>query len=173
MSELRTNRIVPRDGLVSGASGGIIQCVQTVKTDTFTTTSQSYTDITGFSATITPTRSDNKILISYTLSIAGNGFPRFKLVRGSTDIFVGDAASSRVRCLFGGYVGGLHGGLVLPVSGDFLDSPSTTSATTYKFQVGVIHATGYTTYFNRSRSDTDHNYMPRTASSIILMEVSG
>ena len=33
MSELRTNRIVPRDGLVSGASGGIIQVVQSVKTD--------------------------------------------------------------------------------------------------------------------------------------------
>ena len=31
MSELRTNRIVPRDGLPSGASGGIIQVVQTIK----------------------------------------------------------------------------------------------------------------------------------------------
>ena len=31
MSELRTNRIVPRDGLVSGASGGIIQVVQNVQ----------------------------------------------------------------------------------------------------------------------------------------------
>ena len=31
MSELRTNRIVPRDGLTSGTFGGIIQVVQTVK----------------------------------------------------------------------------------------------------------------------------------------------
>ena len=173
MSELRTNRIVPRDGLVSGASGGIIQTIQTVKTDAFSTNSQSFTDITGLSATITPTRSDSKILISYTLSVSSNGFPMFKLLRGSTDIFVGDAASNRVRCFFGGYMGGLHGGLTLPVTGNFLDSPSTTSATTYKIQTGVITATGYVTYLNRSVSDTDHNYHARTASSIILMEVSG
>ena len=32
MSELRTNRIVPRDGLVSGASGGIIQVVHATAT---------------------------------------------------------------------------------------------------------------------------------------------
>ena len=155
-----------------GRAGNIIQVAQTVKTDVFTTTSQSFTDITGLSGTITPTSSSNKILISYTLSVSGNGYPMFKLLRGSTDIFVGDAASNRVQCLFGGYVGGLHAGLTLPVSGNFLDSPSTTSATTYKFQTGIIHSTGYTTYLNRSPSDTDFNYHGRTASSIILMEVA-
>ena len=173
MSELRTNRIVPRDGLPSGSSGGVIQTIQTVKTDTFSTSSQSFTDITGLSATITPTRSDSKILISYTLSISSDGYPMFKLLRGSTDIFVGDAASNRVRCFFGGYTGGLHPGLTFPVTGNFLDSPSTTSSTTYKFQTGVITTTGYTTCLNRSLSDTDHNYHARTASSIILMEVTG
>ena len=172
-SELRVDRIVPYDGIPSGGGGGIIQTVQTVKTDAFTTTSQSFTDITGLSATITPKFNTSKILITYTLSIAGNGFPMFKLLRGSTDIFVGDAASNRVRCLFGGYVGGGQmSSMTIPVSGNFLDSPSTTSATTYKFQTGVIHATGYTTYINRSQSDTDFNYHARTASSIILMEVS-
>ena len=171
-SELRVDRIVPYDGIPSGGGGGIIQTVQTVKTDAFTTTSQSFTDITGLSATITPKFNTSKILITYTLSIAGNGFPMFKLLRGSTDIFVGDAASNRVRCFFGGYVGGLHSGLTLPVTGNFLDSPSTTSATTYKIQTGVVHTTGYTTYVNRSQSDTDFNYHARTPSSIILMEVS-
>ena len=63
MSELRTNRIVPRDGLPSGSAGGIIQVKSTTKTDTFTTNSTSFTDITGLSVTITPTRSDNKILV--------------------------------------------------------------------------------------------------------------
>ena len=63
MSELRTNRIVPRDGLVSGASGGVIQVKSTTKTDTFTTNSTSFTDITGLSVSITPTISDSKILV--------------------------------------------------------------------------------------------------------------
>ena len=130
-SELRVDKIIPTAGVPTGGGGSIIQTVQTVKTDAFTTTSQPFTDITGLSATITPKFSTSKILISYTLSISSNGFPMFKLLRGSTDIFVGDAASNRVRCFFGGYMGGLHAGLTLPVSGNFLDSPSTTSATTY------------------------------------------
>ena len=61
MSELRTNRIVPRDGLPSGSSGGIIQVRSTTKTDPFDTTSTSFTDVTGLSVSITPTRADSKI----------------------------------------------------------------------------------------------------------------
>ena len=157
----------------SPKSGNIIQVVQTVKTDVFTTTSQSFTDITGLSGTITPSSSSNKIQILYTLSVSGNGYPMFKLLRGSTDIFVGDAASNRVQCLFGGYIGGGQmSSMTIPVSGSFLDSPSTTSATTYKFQTGVIHSAGYSTFINRSQIDTDFNYHARTASSIILMEVA-
>ena len=50
MSELRTTRIVPRDGLPSGSSGGIIQIKSTTKTDTFTgNTTSSFADISGFS----------------------------------------------------------------------------------------------------------------------------
>ena len=63
MSELRTNRIVPRDGLPSGSSGGIIQIRSTTKTDPFTTASTSFTDVTGLSVSITPTRADSKIFV--------------------------------------------------------------------------------------------------------------
>ncbi len=67
MSELRTNRIIPRDGLTSGTGigGGIIQIKQSIKKDTFTTANNTsnYTDITGLSVAITPTRSDSKILV--------------------------------------------------------------------------------------------------------------
>ena len=170
-SELRVDKIIPTGGIPTGGGGGIIQVKMGTLTSVFTTTSSSMVD-TGLSVSITPKFSTSKILISYTLSISSNGFPMFKLLRGSTDIFVGDAASNRVRCFFGGYMGGLHAGLTLPVSGNFLDSPSTTSATTYKFQTGVIHTTGYTIVVNKSMSDTDFNYNPRTASSIVLMEVS-
>ena len=38
MSELRTNRIVPRDGLASGVSGGINQVVSISKRNVFSTT---------------------------------------------------------------------------------------------------------------------------------------
>ena len=65
MSELRTNRIVPRDGLPAGSAGGIIQVKQVIKKDQFTTANNTnnYTDLTGLSVAITPTRSDSKILV--------------------------------------------------------------------------------------------------------------
>ena len=53
-SELRVDKIVPTGGVPTGGGGSIIQTVQTVKTDTFATSSQPFTDITGLSATITP-----------------------------------------------------------------------------------------------------------------------
>ena len=70
MSELRTNRIVPRDGLPSGSSGGIIQVRSTTKTDTFSMPSNdtSFHTVTGLSVTITPTRSDSKILVMYDMN---------------------------------------------------------------------------------------------------------
>ena len=68
MSELRTNRIVPRDGLISGTGigGGIIQVKSTTITSGFNSDSETFTDVTGVTVTITPTRSDSKIPVSYT-----------------------------------------------------------------------------------------------------------
>ena len=63
MSELRTNRIVPRDGLPSGSSGGIIQVKMGTFTDRFNTTSSTMVD-TGLSVSITPKFSTSKILVS-------------------------------------------------------------------------------------------------------------
>ena len=68
MSELRTNRIVPRDGLTSGTNngGGIIQVRNIMYTDVFSSnhSNSGYVDVTGFNLNITPTRSDSKILVS-------------------------------------------------------------------------------------------------------------
>ena len=50
---------------VRRVGGGIVQCVSTTKTDTFTTTSTSFVDVTGLSATITPKFSTSKILVMY------------------------------------------------------------------------------------------------------------
>ena len=63
---LKTDKIFPRNGK-AGDGGGIIQVVQTVKTDTFTTTSVvssgGYVDLTGLAVTITPQSASNKILV--------------------------------------------------------------------------------------------------------------
>ena len=180
MSELRTNRIIPRDGLVSGtySGGGIIQVKQAVKTDTFSVTGTATADIPGMSISITPTRADSKILLSYHLScsVQHGGYSGFIfLLRDSTQIFLGDAAGSRTRASsfvtshsasdYGAYE-------MFDLSGQFLDSPATASAVTYKLQMRSLNS-GRVFYLNRHATDSDGVGSPRTASSLTVMEVSG
>ena len=74
MSELRTNRIVPRDGLPSGASGGgIIQVVQSVVTSSSTGTGATAASV--MTCGITPTSSANKILVMVDTNVgSSNGY---------------------------------------------------------------------------------------------------
>ena len=86
----------------NGGVGKIIQVVSTTKTDTFSHTgSTSFVDVTGLSVSITPTNASNKILVFYDCTYGStSGHTFFKLVRGSTDIKIGDAASNRIRSTF-------------------------------------------------------------------------
>ena len=175
MSELRTNRIVPRDGLPSGSSGGIIQVRSTTKTDPFDTTSTSFTDITGLSVSITPTRADSKILVTYhtNAGMEDVGYVgALRLMRDSTPIFVGDSSGSRTQA--SNYVKNLSGSStdVQDYSGQHLDSPSTTSSVTYKLQ-GLTLDGGRQLNINKSYSDSNAASQARTASSITVMEISG
>ena len=173
MSELRTNRIVPRDGLPSGSSGGVIQVKSTTKTDgDFNTSSSSYVDVTGLSVTITPTRSDSKILIFANIHGVGNSDTQayFRFMRDSTPICVGDAAGSRVQATLGSMYED-QANDTNSCSQNFLDSPSTTSAVTYKIQTRTQGAG--TVYINRSNTDVNSSNSGRFTSTITVMEVSG
>ena len=175
MSELRTNRIIPRDGLPSGSSGGIIQVKSVSKTDTFSSNSTSYTDITGLSVSITPTRADSKILVMMHVQIGHDsnvaGFLR--LMRDSTAIAVGTDTSNRIASTVA-MADDPTDDEINSTSITFLDSPSTTSSTTYKVQMNT-EASGNTGYVhvNRSGEDADNNQNGRTCSTITVMEVSG
>lgn len=157
----------------------ILQVVSTTKTDTFSASvaSGAYADVTGLSVSITPTAATSKILIIAHVS-GGSSITyerlSFQLVRDSTAIGIGDAASNRTRVTSAslGYVADTNGQTT--VGGHFLDSPATTSATTYKVQVAnaVIRSTSQTLYVNRSHQWQDVNYIPAAASSLTVMEVS-
>ena len=174
MSELRTNRIVPRDGLASGSSGGIIQVKSVVKTDLFNTASSSFTDITGLSVSITPTRADSKILFQFHLGSFQNqnntsrAFVR--MVRDSTAICVGDAATGHECTAAVCSRASDDNHTQFPVSMQFLDSPSTTSAVTYKLQASCGNDGG-TLYLNSP--GTVDAQSGNTASTITVMEISG
>ena len=135
MSELRTNRIVPRDGLPSGASGGIIQIVQDTYNTESSTANSSYT-ATGLSVNITPTSASNKVLVLFNLPLqkgASNLRIATALYRGGSSIYVANLES----CF-----NNQTNQATETVSGMFLDSPATTSQQTYDVRVKVSSGSG-------------------------------
>ena len=156
--------------LASGVGGKILQVVQTVKLDTFSSTSLSDVDVPGFSVAITPSSSSNKVLVMVNIALSSQSmFVYGILKRGSTQIGEADAASNRLRPTLMGFRS--NEGTVEHQSFHFLDSPNTTSATTYKMQVRC--ATSGHLRVNKSYRDTDTvNYDPRVSSTITVMEVA-
>jgi hypothetical protein len=149
----------------------VLQTVSTAKTDTFslTTSVTTPTDVTGLSVTITPSATSSKILIiaNCAIGVSSGSFGFARLAGGSSASYLGAAAGSRIQATQG----------VLTASAStmgthmvYLDSPNTTSATTYKVQ---IYCTGGANiHVNRSHDDTDSNAFVRAASSITVMEIS-
>jgi len=160
--------------------GKIGQVLQAVKTDTTSTTSTSFADLTGITQAITPSATSSKILVMFdgnfsAFTQSGNGQAvDFKLLRGSTDIYIGDASSSRTRTSTNFRPEGNGQYDLNPAKIVFLDSPNTTSATTYKIQWRKCFDLGGSSnpaYLNRSYEDGDNSERPRGASSITLIEV--
>jgi hypothetical protein len=149
--------------------GKVLQVVTTNKTDTFTTTSTSLVDITGLSVTITPTLSTSKILVMLSVNYSlehSNGQQYLQLLRGSTAIAQGDAAGGRSQT--SGQGAPVAGYAMTNYALSFVDSPATTSATTYKIQTRITGSTGC---INRSFSDIDSGVYPRGISTITVMEI--
>ena len=157
-------------------TGKILQVVSTAKTDTTSTTSLiTFVDISGMSVSITPSSSSNKILVivDMRLGVNENRNVAYRIMRGSTAIYIGDAAGSRTRG-----TGSIR--LMSDAKYDmqsetavFLDSPSTTSATTYKVQ--WCHTFGGSSdgcYLNRPHTESDNDDRVRGASSITVKEVA-
>ena len=157
---------------LTGISGGkILQVVSTTKTDPFSSSSTSYVDVTGLSATITPASSSNKIMVLVTACGNTNGSKGYgRIVRDSTAIAVGDADGSKVQATFD-MNNAASGNRGQSYVGSILDSPNTTSATTYKLQIRHENGAGNAN-INRLHVNDDSAVNGRYSSTITLMEVS-
>lgn len=132
---------------IKSAPGAVVQTVQGVLTGSGTgpitsTTSSSYVS-TGLTATITPTSASNKILVSYNLGsiyTASNGQEAFVTIyRNGTNISpVGTSIGQGFSTSFGN-----GAGMSTPHAVVYLDSPATTSATTYTIYYAVSPGTVY------------------------------
>jgi hypothetical protein len=143
---------------VAPSGGKILQVVSTTKSDVFTTTSQSYVDVTGLAATITPSSVSSKILLIANISYSANNGRdgNFQILRNSTVIPTG---------VTGSVLNGVYSFSMFSLAQSFLDSPATTSATTYKIQVYV---SAETIFVNRRALDTTFTGQ----STITLMEIA-
>lgn len=172
--------IIQSADLASGVGGKILQVVQTVKTDTFSQSSlndSTFSNDTGLNVTITPSSNSNKIRLTGSVVVTmdadndGIGIGLFKggsVVSGA----LGDASGSRTQCMSMDFKAS-YGGLCRNLAFDFMDSPATTSATTYGIRVIFFSGSASTTvYLNRSQSDDNNVYRPRSISTITAIEVA-
>lgn len=156
-------------------AGAVLQVVSTTKTDTFSA-SLGVGAVSGdaMTAVITPTSSSNKVFIQFN-GVVGNSntagvfallYKNGSVVAGVT----GDSAGSRQRVTSSTRITELSTGMALNFS--YLDSPSTTSSTTYSLRLGHASGETQTIYLNRSSTDTDASYGFRAASTLTVMEIS-
>jgi hypothetical protein len=154
------------------SSGKILQVVSSVNTATQSTSSTSFVD--AISVSITPSAATSKILVMGYISGSSDSAASqigFRLARGGTGIFVGDASGSRSQAtgiLFNpsntNYSSQSHA--------SFLDSPSTTSSTAYTVQYKADTGSSTTVYLGRTFTDANASFTYRTPSAgIIVMEI--
>ena len=167
-SELRVDKIVPVDGVPSGGGGGIVQMKQTVvSVHTFNTTSTSKVDMTGMTVSITPKFNTSKILISSHLTYGGNNFNFYcDLLRDSTRLFIPSSGNNACTIALCGVTNTTY--QMINSSFQFIDSPATTSAVTYKLQIAC--QSGGEFYLNRARRNASQDSV--CSSTITAMEVS-
>ena len=148
-------------------AGSILQTLSTTKKDNFSMSSQTYADVTGLSVTITPKYNTSKILVRYVVYACNpDSGSEFQVVRGSTAILNGTGVGTVASDTGISYEQGAA--TMECVAHEFLDSPATTSATTYKIQVRRNTAgSGGPAYVNR-----DASAAAKSSSTITVMEIS-
>ena len=176
---------VTADDLATGVGGKILQVVSTLKTSVFTTNNNSMTDVTGLNVAITPSSASSKVLITVSISVGGehSAIVGINLLRGSTVVAAGDAnVSNHNLVTFGAATNGNSSAGSGKYQSEthsytFLDSPNTTSATTYKIQVNNVRAAGneyvvINSAYQGGQANDNSAYVINTTSTITAYEVS-
>tara|TARA_R110000822_G_scaffold2448_1_gene11711 strand:+ start:351 stop:884 length:534 start_codon:yes stop_codon:yes gene_type:complete len=160
--------------------GSVLQTKQTVQNLflDMVCSGSNLTDISGFSVSITPTSTSSKILITYSINVGyyanWNGIG-FVLCKGSTPITdaVGNTSGRGNRHPVTTSGGGVNTFHMTNETFSFLDSPTTTSATTYSVKIRDFNGDGGKAYLNGSVTTNDSTNLPRGSSTITVQEIKG
>lgn len=157
-------------------TGSVLQVKSATKTDKQSTTSSTPSDITGLSVSITPTSTSSKILVITNINFGGdlNMYGAIDVLRGSSKITEGSyPTGNQVAATIG--VGGDNDNFnfkIMTASHNFLDSPASTSALTYKVQFASTHASKNFT-INAPDETNDAAWIVGGTSTITVMEIAG
>jgi hypothetical protein len=161
---------------VWGTAGKILQVVSTAKTDTFSASvSSAAFSSDAFTASITPSSTASKILVIGFMigsTSAEQELLQMRLTRAGSPIGVADAASNRALLTSSHYGSTAQAQHHANVAFSYLDSPNTTSSTTYGVQLYNSSSITRTVYLNRTQADTDNFANMRSISTLTLMEVA-
>ena len=183
-SKLRVDSILPVDGAPTGGGGGIVQVIQTVKTDTFSNNSQSFVEITGLNVLITPKFSTSKLLVEWGVyfgaasELKSGGLRLVRTIGGTANdlIFVGDQEGSNANMVratnWATHMNTSGNRQNTFMGGKFLDSPGTTSQVKYHMALASGYGGGATVYINRPEGLSNSDARATVPSSITVMEVS-
>ena len=159
--------------LPAGVGGKVLQVLQATKQNTqdFALATNTLNDITDLSLSITPSSASNKILILFTVHIGqnsgGSANAYVNINRGGTDIFIGDTSGDRTRGTSSVGIDVNSQYTLKIASQTYLDSPNTTSSTTYKLRVGGFDSRTF--YINRTIVIAQEGNI--ATSTLTLMEI--
>ena len=153
ISTASTGQVIPKAALPTGS---VLQVVNATYSTQIFTSSATYQDV-GLTASITPTSATSKIMCFVDMVGAGkdsaNGWVSFKLLRGASSIITFELQAGWTNSTASNGIGSC--------STNYLDSPATTSATTYKVQYCNVTATG-----------NAYAQLGSASSTITLMEIA-
>ncbi|MGI9556114.1 MAG: hypothetical protein ACR2M9_04560 [Cyanophyceae cyanobacterium] len=158
-------------------AGNVLQVLQAVKSNNFSTSSTSLVDVSGLSVNITPSSTSSKILVHIDLCLTASYFVgHAQLVRDTTLLYRSNSVGNRPIDTISFAQDPSANGISQRSSAMYLDSPATTSQVTYKVQASTRKdgAGGGVFYINRTVQDRNTTgYDPRGVSSITVMEIAG
>ena len=170
-AKLATNAV--RDELPAGS---VIQTLQTVDgaVSTYSTT-ETFTDMGSLSVTITPQFANSKIMVEYSVhNSTSDATSAHRILRGSTAVGVGSPSGGRlaVSTRTGRIRSGDENHISPPACMKFLDSPNTTSATTYKVQIRLQNGEGAITMNTcHNQASNSFTYGSVALSTITVSEI--
>ncbi len=173
IEEIAVSDLTLSAGVLALPAGSVIQTVSSTFTGTTVITGVTPAD-TGASAAINPGSASNKVRVTVQLSYGTSptaGAVLFLQRNGVTiSGAVGATAGSRISCTAAGFTNTSN--TIQTHCIEFLDSPASTSAQTYRIAAASVVA-GQAVYINRGDTDVNGATTPRACSTVTLMEIKG